>query len=99
MSKAQFDAFYKKVGEDEDLKKKLMELKGPGKEVYTKVVQLAKDEGFDVEPADFMDAFVKEGKLDDATIAQVAGGGNVSHCTAVCGTICSDNLGIYNGQQ
>ncbi len=101
MSKAQFDAFYKKVGEDEALKNKLMALKGPSKDVQAKVVQLAKDEGYDVEPADFKGAFVKDGELDDAAVAQVAGGcsGNNSGCTSVCGTICSDNLGIYNGQQ
>ena len=101
MSKAQFDAFYKQVGEDENLKKKLTDLKGPSKEVHAKVVQLAKEEGYDVEPADFKNAFVKDGELDDAAVAQVAGGcsGNTSNCTKVCGSICSDNLGIYNGQQ
>ena len=101
MSKAQFDAFYKKVGEDETLKKKLMELKGPSKDVHAKVVQLAKEEGFDVEPADFKGAFVKDGELDDAAVAQVAGGCSGGHtgCTSVCGSICGDNLGIYNGQQ
>ena len=101
MSQAQFDAFYKQVAEDETLKKKLMELKGPSKEVRDKVVQLAKDEGYDVDPADFKDAFVKDGELDDAAVAQVAGGCSGGHtgCTSVCGTICSDNLGIYNGQQ
>lgn len=101
MSKAQFDAFYKKVGENEGLKKKLMGLKGPSKTVHAKVVQIAKEEGYDIKPADFKNAFVKDGVLDDAAVAQVAGGchGNTNNCTKVCGTICSDNLGIYNGQQ
>ena len=101
MSKAQFDAFYTKVGEDENLKKKLMDLRGPSSEVHAKVVELAREEGFDVELGDLSQAFVKDGELDDAAVMQVAGG--CSHkrtnCTSVCGSICSDNLGIYNGQQ
>ncbi|MFH1513376.1 MAG: Nif11-like leader peptide family RiPP precursor [Bacillota bacterium] len=100
MSKAQFDAFYKKVGEDEKLKKKLMELRGPSKTVYPKIVQTAKAEGYDVTLADFKDAFSKEsGKLDDAALAQVAGGCNTNSCAKVCGENCSDNLGTYVGQQ
>jgi len=103
MSKEQFNAFYKKVGEDEKLKKQLMGLRGTSKKVYAKIAEIAKDEGYDVDIADFNEAFSQQdGKLDDAAVAQVAGGcktGGHSNCEKVCGECCGENLGTYIGQQ
>jgi predicted ribosomally synthesized peptide with nif11-like leader len=101
MSKVQFDAFYKKVGEDEDLKKQLMALRGDSKTVFAKISKIAQAKGYDVVPEDFDDAFSGDGPLDDAAVAQVAGGCYTGHadCTKVCGSCCGTFLGTYIGKQ
>jgi predicted ribosomally synthesized peptide with nif11-like leader len=101
MSKAQFDAFYKKVGEDENLKQKMMSLRGDSKAVYAKIAEIAQAEGYDVAPEDFDEAFSGDGPLDDAAVAQVAGGcyQGDPNCSKVCGECCGSFLGTYIGKQ
>lgn len=101
MSKAQFDAFYKKVGEDEELKRQLMALRGDSQTVFAKISEIAQAKGYDVVPADFDDAFSGDGPLDDAAVAQIAGGcyHGDPNCSKVCGSCCGNFLGTYIGRQ
>jgi predicted ribosomally synthesized peptide with nif11-like leader len=101
MSKAQFDAFYKKVGEDENLKQQMMSLRGDSQTVYAKITEIARAEGYDIDPQDFEEAFTNDGPLDDAAVAQVAGGcyKGDPDCSKVCGECCGTFLGTYIGRQ
>ena len=101
MSKAQFDAFYKKVGEDEALKQQMMSLRGDSQTVYTKIAEIAQAQGYDVVPEDFDEAFKDDGPLDDMAVAQVAGGcyKGDPNCSKVCGECCGNFLGTYIGKQ
>ncbi len=104
MSKAQFQAFYQKAAEDAELKNKMMSLRGTSSEVLPKICQLAKDEGYDVELDDIIEAFSAEGEVEDTVMDEVAGGGCDSHrgnpdCTRVCGECCGTFLGTYIGKQ
>lgn len=107
MSKAQFNAFYKKVGEDGNLKQKMMSLRGDSQSVYAKIVEIAQAEGYEVVPQDVDEAF-SDGPVDDAAVAQVAGGGELSwiydmsndrNCSTVCAECCGNFLGTYIGKQ
>lgn len=102
MSKLQFEAFYKKVGQDEALKNKLMALRGDIHMVQDEIVKIAREKGFDVEQDDFVEAFKNDtGKLDDEVLDAVAGGcyWGKQGCIKVCGECCGTFLGTYIGQQ
>ena len=104
MSKAQFNAFYKKVGEDVNLKQRMMSLRGDSQSVYAMIVEIAQAEGYDVVSEDVDEAFSGDGPLDDAAVAQVAGGSfidweNGRNCSTVCGECCGNFLGTYIGKQ
>lgn len=101
MSKAQFDAFYRKVGEDETLKQQMMSLRGDSQTVFAKIAEIAQAEGYDVVSQDFEEAFLQDGPLDDAAVAQVAGGcyKGKDGCYKVCGECCGEFLGTYIGRQ
>ncbi len=103
MSKSQFDAFYQKVAENAELKDKVMSLRGTSSEVFPKICQIARDEGYDVELEDVEAAFSAEGELDDSVMYEIAGGSGVQNsdpnCTRVCGECCGTFLGTYIGKQ
>lgn len=101
MSKVQLDQFYKKVGEDEALKGKLMALRGSSKEVYGKIAEIAQAEGYDVEAKDFDEAFAKGAELSEEELNAVAGGcyQGDPECSSVCGECCGTFLGTYIGKQ
>ena len=102
MSKVQFDAFYRKVGEDEALRQKLMALRGNSEEVFRVIAGIARDEGYDVVEEDFAEAFGGNGEMDEGVLEQVVGGKNCGgdpNCTRVCGECCGTFLGTYIGRQ
>jgi len=108
MSREQVEAFYAKVMQDEELKQKVMAIKGAPEAVGNAVVELAKEEGFDVTLDDYKALYYENNEeMSDEELAQVSGGGGLqkgcpdynSSCSKNCDEICGMNLGHYIGKQ
>lgn len=103
MSKQQFDAFFSKMIESPALKQKVMDLRGNTEEVYYAMVALAKDEGYEIDEADFREAYMSEGSMEADALNNFldsnGGCGGNPGCTSVCTDICGMHLGHYVGKQ
>lgn len=99
MSKPQLEAFYRKLSEEKALKDKVTSLRGDVPTVYSQLVKIAKDSGYDVTVDDIKAAHSEKGELSDAELAKVAGGAGDSGCESVCDSVCGLFLGHWIGRQ
>ena len=105
MAVQQVEAFYKKVMEDDALKEKVMGIKGAPLSVAEKVVEIAKENGFDVSVDDFKKFYTEQANLSAEELEQISGARNGDcpepkpGCTKVCTEICGTFLGHYLGKQ
>lgn len=104
MAIQQVEAFYKKVMEDDALKEKVMGIKGAPLSVAEKVVEIAKENGFDVSVDDFRKFYTEQADLSAEELEQISGASNGCppynpDCMKVCTEICGTFLGHYLGKQ
>lgn len=101
MSKVQLEEFYKKVAGDAELREKVMAIKGDAGEVYEKVSTIAREEGFEVEKSDFVEAFNENADLEKVPPLELGDnncGGNPG-CHRACMEVCGTFMGHYVGKQ
>ena len=105
MAVQQVEAFYKKIMEDEALKEKVMGVKGAPLSVAEKIVEIAKENGFDVSVDDFKEFYTEKADLSAEELEQISGVNNRDcppvdpNCSRECIEICGTFLGHYIGKQ
>jgi len=101
MSKVQLEEFYKKIAGDTRLKEKVMAIKGNAGEVYEKVTAIAREEGFEVEKNDFVEAFNETADLEKVPPLELGDSncGGDPGCTRACTEVCGSFMGHYVGKQ
>ena len=106
MAMQQIEAFYRKVMEDEALKEKVMGIKGAPMSVAEQVVEIARENGFDVTVEDFKQYYYDQAEMSAEEMEQISAGKKKKgcpeyndQCDKVCGEVCGTFLGHYIGNQ